>query len=208
MYQRCFKRILDFVLSLAAAIALAIPMAAIAVWIKCDSPGPVFFRQRRVGRGKVHFNILKFRTMRGDTPHDVPTHLLQNPDSYITKSGAFLRKTSLDELPQIYNILAGQMSIIGPRPALYNQYDLIEARDRVHANDIRPGLTGLAQINGRDELPIDVKARYDGEYAAHVTFGMDCRIFFRSFAYVFQRRGVVEGGTGALQDPADRDPSK
>ena len=191
MYQRCFKRILDFVLSLAAAIVLALPMAAIAVWIKCDSPGPVFFRQRRVGKGKTHFNILKFRTMRGDTPHDVPTHLLQNPDSYITKSGAFLRK-----------------SIIGPRPALYNQYDLIEARDRVHANDIRPGLTGLAQVNGRDELPIDVKARYDGEYAAHVTFGMDCKIFFRSFAYVFQRRGVVEGGTGALQDPAEQDPSK
>jgi O-antigen biosynthesis protein WbqP len=178
------------------------------VIIKLDDPGPVLFRQKRVGIHKTHFEILKFRTMKSSTPKDVPTHLLQNPDSYITKSGAFLRKTSLDELPQIYNILAGQMSIIGPRPALYNQYDLIEARDRVHANDIRPGLTGLAQVNGRDELPIDVKARYDGEYAAHVTFGMDCKIFFRSFAYVFQRRGVVEGGTGALQDPADRDPSK
>lgn len=201
MYQRYVKRVLDFVLSLAAAVVLAIPMGIIAVWIKCDSPGPVFFRQRRVGRGKTHFNILKFRTMRGDTPHDVPTHLLKDPDSYITKSGAFLRKTSLDELPQIYNILAGQMSIIGPRPALYNQYDLIEARDRVNANSIRPGLTGLAQVNGRDELPIDVKARYDGEYAAHLTFGMDLKIFFRSFTYVFQRRGVVEGGTGALQDP-------
>ena len=200
MYQTCVKRILDFLLSLIGVIVLAIPMGLIALWIKIDSPGPVLFRQRRVGRYRTHFNILKFRTMRGDTPHDVPTHLLKNADSYITRSGAFLRKTSLDELPQIYNILAGQMSIIGPRPALYNQYDLIEARDKVHANDIRPGLTGLAQVNGRDELPIDVKARYDGEYAAHLTFGMDCKIFFRSFTYVFQRRGVVEGGTGAMQD--------
>ena len=137
--------------------------------------------------------------MRGDTPHDVPTHLLKNADSYITKSGAFLRRPSLDELPQIYNIVAGQMSIIGPRPALYNQYDLIAARDAVHANDIRPGLTGLAQINGRDELPIDVKARYDGEYAADITFLNDAKIFLHSITYVFQRRGVVEGGTGAMQ---------
>ena len=199
MYRNHVKRWLDFVLSLAACIVLAIPMAAIAVWIKLDSPGPVFFRQRRVGLHKRHFNILKFRTMRGDTPHDVPTHLLQNPDSYITKSGAFLRKTSLDELPQIYNILLGEMSIIGPRPALYNQYDLIEARDAVHANDVRPGLTGLAQVNGRDELPIDVKARYDGEYAADITFGADVSIFFRTIGYVFHRRGVVEGGTGTLE---------
>ena len=187
MYQSCFKRLLDLILSLAACVILAIPMGIIAIWIKMDSPGPVFFRQRRVGAHKKHFNILKFRTMRGDTPHDVPTHLLKNADSYITKSGAFLRRTSLDELPQIYNIVAGQMSIIGPRPALYNQYDLIEARDRVHANDIRPGLTGLAQVNGRDELPIDVKARYDGEYAAHVTFLNDVKIFFRSIGYVFAR---------------------
>ena len=146
--------------------------------------------------------------MRGDTPHDVPTHLLKNADSYITKSGAFLRKTSLDELPQIYNILAGQMSIIGPRPALYNQYDLIDARDKVHANDIRPGLTGLAQINGRDELPIDVKAKYDGEYAAHLTFGMDLKIFFHSFSYVFQHCGVVEGGTGSMQKSTEQKSSK
>lgn len=199
MYEKYGKRALDLILSLAAAVVLAIPMAVLAVWIKLDSPGPVFFKQRRVGLHKTHFNILKFRTMRGDTPHDVPTHLLKNPNAYITKSGAFLRRTSLDELPQIYNIIAGQMSIIGPRPALYNQYDLIEARDRVHANGIRPGLTGLAQVNGRDELPIDVKARYDGEYAAHLTFGMDLKIFLRSFTYVFQRRGVVEGGTGSLQ---------
>ena len=200
MYQRYFKRLLDFVLSLAACIVRAPVMLIIAVRIKLDSPGPVFFRQRRVGAHKTHFNILKFRTMRGDTPHDVPTHLLKNADSYITKSGAFLRKTSLDELPQIYNILLGQMAIIGPRPALYNQYDLIEARDRVHANDVRPGLTGLAQVNGRDELPIDVKARYDGEYAANITFLGDMKIFFGTFGYVFHRKGVVEGGTGALEE--------
>ena len=200
MYQRYCKRLLDFVLSLAACIVLAPVMLAIAVWIKLDSPGPVFFRQRRVGAHKTHFNILKFRTMRGDTPHDVPTHLLKNADSYITKSGAFLRKTSLDELPQIYNILVGEMAIIGPRPALYNQYDLIEARDKVHANDVRPGLTGLAQVNGRDELPIDVKARYDGEYAANITFLGDLKIFFGTFGDVFHRKGVVEGGTGALEE--------
>lgn len=209
MYQAWVKRFLDIILSLIACILLAIPMGIIALWVKADSPGPVFFRQRRVGAHKEHFNILKFRTMRGDTPHDVPTHLLKNPNSYITKSGAFLRRTSLDELPQIYNILLGQMSIVGPRPALYNQYDLIEARDKVHANDLRPGLTGLAQVNGRDELPIDVKARYDGEYAAHVTFGMDLRIFFRTIAYVFERRGVVEGGTGTLEaEKQDRKPDK
>ena len=204
MYRNCIKRILDLILSLCAAVVLALPMAGLALWIKLDSPGPVFFRQRRVGAHKTHFNILKFRTMRGDTPHDVPTHLLKNPDSYITKSGAFLRRTSLDELPQIYNIIAGQMSIIGPRPALYNQYDLIEARDAVHANDIRPGLTGLAQVNGRDELPIDVKARYDGEYAADVTFRRDVSIFFRSITYVLRRRGVVEGGTGTLEQQNKR----
>lgn len=207
MYRNYIKRLLDLLLSAAAAIVLALPMAALAVWIKIDSPGPVFFRQRRVGAHKTHFNILKFRTMRGDTPHDVPTHLLKNADSYITKSGAFLRRTSLDELPQIYNILAGEMSIIGPRPALYNQYDLIEARDAVHANDIRPGLTGLAQVNGRDELPIDVKAKYDGEYAADITFRKDLAIFFRSITYVFQRRGVVEGGTGTMEQQ-QRDETK
>ena len=206
MYRDHIKRLLDLILSLGAAVVLAIPMGLLALWVKLDSPGPVFFRQRRVGAGKTHFNILKFRTMRGDTPHDVPTHLLKNADSYITKSGAFLRRTSLDELPQIYNIIAGEMSIIGPRPALYNQYDLIEARDAVHANDIRPGLTGLAQVNGRDELPIDVKARYDGEYAADITFRKDLAIFLRSITYVFQRRGVVEGGTGTLESKGKDTP--
>ena len=196
MYERYGKRLLDIILSLAATIILAIPMGLVALWIKLDSPGPVFFKQRRVGKGKTHFNILKFRTMRGDTPHDVPTHLLKDADSYITGSGAFLRKTSLEG------------TVIGPRPALYNQYDLIEARDKVRANDIRPGLTGLAQVNGRDELPIDVKARYDGEYAAHVTFWNDVKIFFRSITYVFQRRGVVEGGTGAMNQTKEEKSSK
>ena len=199
MYRNGIKRLLAVILSLCGMIVLSPLLLILCIAIKVDSPGPILFKQKRVGIHKRHFNILKFRTMRGDTPHDVPTHLLKNADSYITKSGAFLRKTSLDELPQIYNILAGQMSIIGPRPALYNQYDLIAARDAVHANDVRPGLTGLAQVNGRDELPIDVKARYDGAYAARITFAGDAAIFFRSIGYVFRRRGVVEGGTGALE---------
>ena len=200
MYERYIKRLLDIILSLAATIILAIPMGIVALWIKIDSPGPVFFKQRRVGKDKTHFNILKFRTMRGDTPHDVPTHLLKNADSYITKSGAFLRKTSLDELPQIYNILAGQMSVIGPRPALYNQYDLIEARDKVHANDVRPGLTGWAQIHGRDELEIAEKAKLDGWYVEHLSFGLDVKCFFGTIAAVLKHDGVVEGGTGTLHE--------
>ena len=207
MYRNGIKRLLAVVLSLCGMLCLSWLFLILAIAIKLDSPGPVFFKQKRVGRGKRYFYILKFRTMRIDTPHDMPTHLLHDPGQYITRMGHFLRKTSLDELPQIYNILAGQMSIIGPRPALYNQYDLIDARDKAHANDIRPGLTGLAQINGRDELPIDVKAKYDGEYAAHLTFGMDLKIFFHSFSYVFQRRGVVEGGTGSIQEPNEQKPS-
>ena len=194
MYQRYCKRLLDFVLSLAACIVLAPVMLAIAVWIKLDSPGPVFFRQRRVGAHKTHFNILKFRTMRGDTPHDVPTHLLKNADSYITKSGAFLRKTSLDELPQIAQIFTGKMSIIGPRPALWNQYDLIAQRDQYGANDITPGLTGWAQVNGRDELEIGEKARLDGEYAQNISFGLDMKIFWMTVSNVLRGSGVVEGG--------------
>ena len=197
MYESCIKRLLDLILSLAACVVLAIPMGIIALWIKKDSPGPVFFKQRRVGRGKKCFNILKFRTMRGDTPHDVPTHLLKNADSYITKSGAFLRRTSLDELPQIYNIVAGQMSIIGPRPALYNQYDLIALRDQVGANDVRPGLTGWAQINGRDEIPLERKAALDGEYVQKMSFLFDCKCFFGTIAAVLSHKGVVEGGTGS-----------
>ena len=160
----CIKRGIDFVLSLLGLAVLSPVFLALIIAIKIDSPGPILFRQKRVGIHKTHFAILKFRTMRIDTPKDVPTHLLQNPEQYITKVGRFLRKTSLDELPQIINILKGDMAIVGPRPALWNQYDLIEERDKYGANDIRPGLTGWAQINGRDELEIPVKARFDGEY--------------------------------------------
>lgn len=168
--------------------------------VKLDSPGPVFFKQKRVGKNKTHFMILKFRTMRTDTPKDMPTHLLSNADSYITKTGKFLRKTSLDELPQIINIIKGDMSIIGPRPALWNQFDLIEQRDKYGANDIMPGLTGWAQINGRDELPIDVKAALDGEYVKKLSFGFDVKCFFGTIKSVLKHDGVVEGGTGALQE--------
>ena len=199
MYRNGIKRLLAVILSLCGMIVLSPLLLILCLAIKIDSPGPIFFRQKRVGIHKQHFNILKFRTMRIDTPHDMPTHMLKDPDQYITRVGHFLRKTSLDELPQLWNIFVGDMAVIGPRPALYNQYDLIAARDAVHANDIRPGLTGLAQINGRDELPIDVKARYDGEYAADITFLNDAKIFLHSITYVFQRRGVVEGGTGTMQ---------
>ncbi len=168
-------------------------MIVIGVIIKTDSKGPVLFKQDRVGKGKKIFRILKFRTMFADVPKDVPTHLLGDPASKITRVGRFLRKSSLDELPQIWNILVGQMSIIGPRPALYNQYDLIEERDKYGANDIRPGLTGLAQVMGRDELPIEVKARYDGEYTRNVTFKEDVKIFFKTIANVLTASGVREG---------------
>ena len=198
MYQRLIKRALDIILSLCAIIVLSVPMLALALWIKLDSPGPVLFTQKRIGRNKTHFNILKFRTMRIDAPHDMPTHLLQNPDAYITRSGRFLRKTSLDELPQIFNILLGEMSIVGPRPALWNQDDLIAQRDLYGANDITPGLTGWAQVNGRDELEIDEKARYDGEYTRNITFKMDVTCFVMTFVNVLKSRGVVEGGTGTL----------
>ena len=166
--------------------------------IKLDSKGPILFRQKRVGKGKSHFYILKFRTMRVDTPKDMPTHLLQNPQQYITKVGRFLRKTSLDELPQIVNIFKGDMSVVGPRPALWNQYDLIEERDKYGANDIRPGLTGWAQINGRDELEIPVKAALDGEYVRRMGLLMDARCFFGTFISVLRGDGVVEGGTGSM----------
>ncbi|HJC72473.1 MAG TPA: sugar transferase [Candidatus Ruthenibacterium merdavium] len=195
MYQKYGKRIIDVVLSLCGIIVLSPILLLLALWIKLDSKGPVFFRQKRVGKGKTYFFILKFRTMYADTPSDVPTHLLKDPQALITRSGRFLRKTSLDELPQMFNILAGQMSIIGPRPALWNQYDLIEERERLGANDVLPGLTGWAQVNGRDELPIPVKARYDGEYAQHVTFGFDVKIFFKTIGNVITGKDVVEGGT-------------
>lgn len=195
MYRNGIKRILDFVLSLLGLIVLSPVLLGIAVWIKCDSKGPVFFRQKRVGKNKTLFSILKFRTMYADTPKDVPTHLLQNPEAMITKSGRILRRTSLDELPQIFNILAGQMSIIGPRPALWNQDDLIAERDKYGANKLVPGLTGYAQINGRDELPIPVKAELDGYYAAHISFWFDIKVFFKTISNVLFGKGVVEGGT-------------
>lgn len=197
MYQKV-KRGIDFVIALLGLILLSPVLLVLVIAIKLDSPGPVLFRQKRVGIHKSHFQILKFRTMRIDTPKDMPTHLLQNPEQYITKVGAFLRKTSLDELPQIFNIIKGDMAIVGPRPALWNQYDLIEERDKYGANDIRPGLTGWAQINGRDELEIPVKARLDGEYVSKMSFAMDLRCFFGTFLSVLRADGVVEGGTGAM----------
>ena len=173
MYRKFGKRIIDFSLASICIILLAIPMLVIAALIKLDDPGPVIFRQKRVGIHKTYFNILKFRTMKMKTPHDMPTHLLENPEQYITRVGRILRKTSLDELPQIFQIWSGKMSFIGPRPALWNQYDLIAERDQYGANDVRPGLSGWAQINGRDELPIEVKARYDGEYVQRVSFHLN-----------------------------------
>lgn len=197
MYQNGIKRILAILLSFLGIVILSWLFLILILAVKLDSPGPVFFRQKRVGIHKTHFQILKFRTMRIDTPKDTPTHLLSDPQQYITRVGRFLRKTSLDELPQLFNILAGQMAIIGPRPALWNQYDLLEERDRYGANDIRPGLTGWAQINGRDELPIEVKARLDGEYAQKLSFSFDVKCFFGTIRSVLKREGVVEGGTGA-----------
>ena len=190
---RYFKRFLDIVLSAAGLLVLSPILLIIAVAIKLDSKGPVLFKQKRVAKGKEHFQILKFRTMYADVPKDVPTHLLADPESKITKIGRFLRKSSLDELPQIWNILVGEMSIIGPRPALWNQFDLIAERDKYGANDVRPGLTGLAQVMGRDELPIEVKAKYDGEYAQNVTFVNDVKIFFKTITSVLGAKGVKEG---------------
>lgn len=210
MYK-AFKRIMDWLLSLAAIVLLSPLWIGIALAVCIDSPGPVLFTQKRVGRGKKLFNIYKFRTMRTDTPHDVPTHLLSNPDQYITRVGRFLRKTSLDELPQIWNIFIGDMSVIGPRPALWNQYDLIAERDKYHGrwdmtpNDVRPGLTGWAQIHGRDELTIVEKARLDGEYLAYYGIGVDVRCFWQTIISVLKHEGVVEGGTGAMPNPPQQE---
>ena len=194
-----FKRTLDIVLSFLGMIVLSPFFLLLVLAIKLDSKGPVLFKQKRVGLHKKHFYILKFRTMRIDTPKDTPTHLLENPEQWITKVGKFLRKTSLDELPQIWNIFVGDMSIIGPRPALWNQYDLIEERDRYGANDVLPGLTGWAQIHGRDELPIAKKAELDGYYVQHLSFGLDIRCFFGTIKSVAKSEGVVEGGTGNME---------
>ncbi len=209
MYEKFFKRFMDLLLSFLGILVLALPMLIIALAIKLDSKGPVFFKQKRVGLHKTHFNILKFRTMRTDTPHDAPTHELKDPRQWITKVGGFLRKTSLDELPQIFNIFVGQMSIIGPRPALWNQYDLLEERDRYGANDVKPGLTGWAQINGRDELEIPVKAKLDGEYVERMSFAFDCKCFFGTITSVLKHDGVVEGGTGELKkEEASTEPNE
>ena len=199
MYQKYAKRLIDLLLSACAIVVLSPVYLLICIAIVADDPGPVFFRQKRVGIHKTHFLILKFRTMKVSTPKDVPTHLLENPEQYITRVGKFLRKTSLDELPQIFQIFTGKMSIIGPRPALWNQFDLIAERDKYGANDVRPGLTGWAQINGRDELPIDVKARFDGEYVQNLSFAFDCKCFFGTIRPVLKSEGVVEGGTGQLE---------
>ena len=199
MYRTFFKRLLDIILSGCAIVILSPLLLIIAVAIKIDDPGPVLFRQKRVGIHKTHFSIMKFRTMKMDTPKDTPTHLLENPEQYITKVGKFLRKSSLDELPQIFQIFTGKMSIIGPRPALWNQFDLIAERDKYGANDVRPGLTGWAQINGRDELPIEVKARFDGDYVEKLSFLFDCKCFFATIGAVLKHDGVVEGGTGQLE---------
>lgn len=199
MYQKYAKRLIDLLLSACAIVVLSPVYLLICLAIVADDPGPVFFRQKRVGIHKTHFLILKFRTMKVSTPKDVPTHLLENPEQYITRVGKFLRRTSLDELPQIFQIFTGKMAIIGPRPALWNQFDLIAERDKYGANDVRPGLTGWAQINGRDELPIDVKARFDGEYVQNLSFAFDCKCFFGTIRSVLKSEGVVEGGTGQLE---------
>ena len=199
MYQKYAKRLIDLLLSACAIVVLSPVYLLICIAIVADDPGSVFFRQKRVGIHKTHFLILKFRTMKVSTPKDVPTHLLENPEQYITRVGKFLRRTSLDELPQIFQIFTGKMAIIGPRPALWNQFDLIAERDKYGANDVRPGLTGWAQINGRDELPIDVKARFDGEYVRNLSFAFDCKCFFGTIRSVLKSEGVVEGGTGQLE---------
>ncbi len=202
MYKHFFKRLIDIVLSTIGIIVLIPLWLILFIVIFIDDPGPIFFRQKRVGKKKkgeiTYFKILKFRTMKVSTPKDTPTHLLENPEQYITKVGKFLRKTSLDELPQIFCIFIGKMSIIGPRPALWNQDDLVAEREKYGANDVKPGLTGWAQINGRDELEIPVKAKLDGEYVEKQSFLFDCKCFFGTITSVLKHDGVVEGGTGEL----------
>ena len=200
IYNRIFKRIFDVICSFMAIIFLSIIYLPICLLVKVTSPGPIFFKQKRVGKDKSYFNILKFRTMRIDTPKDCPTHLLSNPDQYITKVGKFLRKTSLDELPQIFNIFKGDMSVIGPRPALWNQDDLVAERDKYGVNEVTPALTGWAQVNGRDELPIPVKAKLDGEYVKKISLIFDIKCLFLTVVSVFKSDGVVEGGTGQMTE--------
>ena len=197
MYKAFIKRLIDIILSFVGMIVLIPIFIIVGIVIYVDDPGPIFFKQKRVGKDKSTFWLHKFRSMKVKTP-DIPTHMLENPEQYITRVGKFLRKTSLDELPQVYDILIGKMSIIGPRPALWNQDDLIAERDKYGANDIRPGLTGWAQINGRDELEIDVKAKLDGEYVKKMSFVFDCKCFFGTLTSVLKSDGVVEGGTGKI----------
>lgn len=199
MYAKFFKRFFDVILSFLALIFLSWLFLGLIIAIKIDDPGPAFFTQKRVGINKTFFKLHKFRSMKMSTPHDIPTHQLENPEQYITRVGKFLRKSSLDELPQIWDIFIGNMSIIGPRPALWNQDDLVAERDKYGANDIKPGLTGWAQINGRDELEIPEKAKLDGEYAEKLSFGFDLKCFFGSLTSVLKSDGVVEGGTGELK---------
>jgi O-antigen biosynthesis protein WbqP len=199
MYRRFLKRFLDIVLSAVGLVILSPVFLILMIAIKLDDPGPVFFKQKRVGIRKTYFRIMKFRTMKISTPKDTPTHLLENPEQYITRVGKFMRKTSLDELPQIAQILTAKMSIIGPRPALWNQFDLITERDQYGANDVRPGLTGWAQINGRDTIEISDKARYDGEYVKSLGFAMDWKCFWGTVKAVLKSDGVVEGGTGKMK---------
>lgn len=198
MYKKFIKRLIDIALSFLGAVVLLPIFLIVGLLVYIDDPGPVIFKQRRIGKGKKEFWLHKFRSMKMNTP-DIPTHLLDNPNQYITRVGKIIRKLSIDELPQIYDILIGNMSIIGPRPALWNQNDLIEERDKYGANDVKPGLTGWAQINGRDELPIDVKAKFDGEYIEKMSFLFDCKCFFGTIAAVLKHDGVVEGGTGELR---------
>ena len=208
MYKKFLKRLIDMVLSTIGIIVLALPMLIIVFVIKITDPGSALFKQKRVGKNKTHFYLYKFRSMKMSTPKDCPTHLLENPDQYITSIGKFLRKSSLDELPQLFNILIGEMSIIGPRPALWNQYDLIEERDKYGANDVRPGLTGWAQINGRDELEIDIKAKLDGEYVEKMSFVFDCKCFFGTIISVLHSDGVVEGGTGEINKQNEKEMTR
>lgn len=213
MYKRVIKRLIDLILSWIAIVVLAFPMLIVAVAIKIDDPGPVLFKQKRVGVKKngeiTYFMIWKFRSMKMSTPHDTPTHLLENPDQYITRVGRFIRKTSIDELPQIYQVFTFKLSIIGPRPALWSQDDLVAEREKYGANDVKPGITGWAQINGRDELEIDVKAKFDGEYAEALNagkfkgFAMDVKCFFGTIKSVLRSDGVVEGGTGEMKKEAE-----
>lgn len=209
MYKNFVKRAIDIILSAVAIIVLALPMLVVAIAIKIDDPGPVLFKQKRVGKkknGKItYFMIWKFRSMKMSTPHDTPTHLLENPEQYITRVGRFIRKTSIDELPQIYQVFSSKLSVVGPRPALWSQDDLVAEREKYGANDVKPGITGWAQINGRDELEIPVKAKFDGEYATALNtgkfkgFAMDVKCFFGTISSVLRHDGVVEGGTGEMK---------